>query len=234
MTPQEKVEKLLKYLSINAKAFSEALGYQRPQIIYDLLNGKTKSISNSFANKIVSVYPEISYAWLLTGEGEMLKGQSNAKEIGGAYVATSQDDEVVMVPFIPISAQASFIDTLTSISNDTWLDTLPVVPTDAERANIDAYRIFEVEGDSMTPTVPNGALVLAQEMPEARWHYAEGVVVIGYAEYIVIKRIEKNRLATDNYLILSSDNPRYGSMQVAFADIRCIYRAKRIISADIN
>ena len=74
MTTQEKIEKLLIHLGINAKVFSEKLGYYRPQIIYDIQKGKTKRISEELANKIVSVFPEISRSWLLADEGDMLKG----------------------------------------------------------------------------------------------------------------------------------------------------------------
>ena len=73
MTAQEKIEQLLIYLNINAKVFSEELGYMRPQIIYDIQKGKTKRISEELANKIVSVFPDVSKSWLLAGEGEMLK-----------------------------------------------------------------------------------------------------------------------------------------------------------------
>ena len=73
MITQEKIEKLLIHLGINAKVFSEKLGYYRPQIIYDIQKGKTKRISEELANKIVSVFPEISRSWLLADEGDMLK-----------------------------------------------------------------------------------------------------------------------------------------------------------------
>ena len=85
MTTQEKIEKLLIHLGINAKVFSEKLGYYRPQIIYDIQKGKTKRISEELANKIVSVFPEISRSWLLADEGDMLKG---------GIKQTPQDDNV--------------------------------------------------------------------------------------------------------------------------------------------
>ncbi len=72
MEAHERIEKMLIYLNINAKVFSERLGYERPQAIYDIQNGKTKTISARLAMKIVSVFPVFSKAWLLTGEGEML------------------------------------------------------------------------------------------------------------------------------------------------------------------
>ena len=77
MTAQEKIERLLMYLNINAKVFSENLGYPRPQIIYDIQKGKTKRISEELASKIVSVFPDISKSWLLADEGDMLKVQIN-------------------------------------------------------------------------------------------------------------------------------------------------------------
>lgn len=77
MTAQEKIEKILMYLNINAKVFSEDLGYVRPQIIYDIQKGKTKRISEELASKIVSVFPDISKSWLLADEGDMLKEQYN-------------------------------------------------------------------------------------------------------------------------------------------------------------
>ncbi len=82
MTAAEKIEKMLIYLSINAKVFSEKLGYERPQIIYDIQKGKTKRISAELADKIVSVFTEINKSWLLADEGEMLKDASNNAVVG--------------------------------------------------------------------------------------------------------------------------------------------------------
>ena len=82
MTAQEKIEQLLIYLNINAKAFSEELGYMRPQIIYDIQKGKTKRISEELASKIITVFPNISKSWLLADEGDMLKTQINQSANG--------------------------------------------------------------------------------------------------------------------------------------------------------
>lgn len=68
------INKLLIYSELNAKSFSEKIGLERPQAIYDILKGKTKSISLAMQDKILSVFPELNRTWLMTGEGEMLKG----------------------------------------------------------------------------------------------------------------------------------------------------------------
>lgn len=84
MKADKKIEELLAYLNINAKAFSEKLGYERPQIIYDILKGKTKRISEDLAIKITSVFPMIRKSWLLADEGNMVYAPIN-QEINGGY-----------------------------------------------------------------------------------------------------------------------------------------------------
>lgn len=44
-----------------------------PKEVYDLLNGRTKSITSKFAEKILAVYPYYNIIWLRTGLGEMFK-----------------------------------------------------------------------------------------------------------------------------------------------------------------
>ena len=74
---EEIINKLLNYSELNAKQFAEKIGLERPQAIYDIQKGKTKSISSSMANKILSVFPELNKSWLLSGEGNMLKNNVN-------------------------------------------------------------------------------------------------------------------------------------------------------------
>lgn len=80
MTGAEILDKILTYSGLNVKSLSEKIGLERPQALYDVQNGKTKRISSSMANRILSVFSEFNLNWLLTGEGEMLKGSSNKIE----------------------------------------------------------------------------------------------------------------------------------------------------------
>lgn len=101
MTASEKITELLKYLNINAKSFADRLGYERPQIIYDIQKGKTKRISPDLADKITSVFTQINRSWLLADEGEMLKqGSSNVRPLGLAYAAYEGDEGVAMVDYV--------------------------------------------------------------------------------------------------------------------------------------
>lgn len=72
MNPAERIDAVLKHTRMNVKSLSERLGYARPQGLYDVASGRTKTISQDLARKISTAFPEISQAWLLSGEGEML------------------------------------------------------------------------------------------------------------------------------------------------------------------
>lgn len=81
MTPSERIKAMLAYLGINAKKFSAHLGYERPQLLYDIINDRTKRITELLATRIVSAYPQFNRVWLITGEGEMLKDEAASESI---------------------------------------------------------------------------------------------------------------------------------------------------------
>lgn len=211
------------------KEFAERIQFDKTNLS-SAFNGAERYLTDNLFNKIADAFPQFNRDWLLTGKGDMLK--SNVRSLGDVYSASQKDGGVAMVDFVPVSARASFLENLDTSSYN--LEKFPIIPKAAEKAEIDKYKIFEVDGDSMYPTISDGALILAKIVPESSWHYAEGVVVAVFSDFVVVKRIARNELLTSNTLVLASDNEKYGHMTVQLADIRAIYKAKRIISSDIR
>lgn len=83
MDAKKRICAILQHYNISAKAFSERLGMDRPQAIYDIINGKTRSITEKMAGKIISVFSDISKSWLMSGEGDMFNagGRPSRKKI---------------------------------------------------------------------------------------------------------------------------------------------------------
>jgi phage repressor protein C with HTH and peptisase S24 domain len=240
MNKKERYKFLIRYMisigiAPNQKELGAKLGYTSESAFSQIINGK-KSKPENFTTRLRTLLPSLNLSWLLTGEGEMLlssEKSQNAHEIGGVFSAGQKDDGVLMVDYIPTSASATFVESLAS-GSDVWDEKMPLIPSGNERNEIDELRVFEVEGDSMSPTIISGSLILTKEIPERSWHYAEGVVVAVFAEFVVVKRVAINRLLTDNFLTLSSDNESYGQMTVPLSDIRGLFKAKRIISSPIR
>lgn len=80
MEANERIEALLSYLNIDAAKFAKQIGKERPQAIYDILNCKTRSISNALCSQILSVFPQVNKVWLLTGVGNMIEAPIEAQD----------------------------------------------------------------------------------------------------------------------------------------------------------
>lgn len=80
----------------NVKAFALALGLKTVQVIYDIQSGKTKGISDALAERILLVFPEMSRGWILSGEGEMLRG--GRVQVGGSNFGRIQSDDINLSP----------------------------------------------------------------------------------------------------------------------------------------
>lgn len=163
--------------------------------------------------------------------------ESNAHPVGEAYPVTSSSDDTLLVEFVPISAHATFAESFATDADRT-LERVPIVPRANERTDADALAVFEVDGDSMAPTIISKALILTKQIPAQRWQYAEGVCVVVFAECVVVKRIVRNTLSSllpgTSSLVLGSDNPAYGEMTVPLSELRAIYKVTRIISSEVR
>ena len=73
MELKERISAVLKYADLSASAFAKKIGVKTTQAIYDLLSGKTKTLSTDILNKITACFSTLSVEWLVTGEGEMFK-----------------------------------------------------------------------------------------------------------------------------------------------------------------
>lgn len=224
----ERFDKYMAFKGLNDNKVTVDLGFSNGTIGKSRKEGR--DLSDRVVAKILDFYQDLNRVWLLTGEGDMLNSSGHA--LGGVYSASQKDEEVSLVDYVPVSAHATFIEDLSG--QNVEMDKYPLIATAAERKEIDKYKVFEVEGDSMSPTLNSGALVLVKAIPEQSWHYAEGVVVAVYLDYVVVKRVYRNDLLTNKCLILKSDNEAYGQMPVQMSDLRALYKCKRIISSEIR
>lgn len=176
-------------------------------------------INKSFGNII-------NEDWIFSGKGDMLKDQSNVK-FSGSYIS----ENLIDVTHVTLKTYASFIESLYNCEPD--LDTYKVMPEPGEDLNSEDYMVFDIEGDSMYPTIQSESKILCKKIDENQWEYARGVVVIVYGKTLTVKRILKNDLYINNNLTLKADNPTYGELNVERHEIRGIWQAVRVVSMKI-
>jgi transcriptional regulator with XRE-family HTH domain len=69
----DRILSIIKYLQLSPSDFAEEIGVQRSSISH-LISGRNKP-SLEFIQKILSRFPEVNADWILTGNGEMIKGR---------------------------------------------------------------------------------------------------------------------------------------------------------------
>ena len=233
MSIKERIEIFIEKQGIRRSAFEKACGFS---------NGYTRNLKeNPSATKIEDIlkaYPDLNRVWLLSGEGEMLRPDAKdagdrAEMLGMPFPASTPEEGVSSVRFFSVTPSASFQDFCCSESERP--EYIPVIAPPGEHID-ESSCVFEVHGDSMLPQIPDHAKILCREISPSRWHQVyDGVVVIAYADRFVIKRVVKNRLAAEDFIVIGSDNPDCpGRETVARAGIRCMFQARQILSSPIR
>ena len=87
---REILEFITKNEKISLSKLSQLMGLKRAQPLYDIRDGKIKAISANYANKILSVFPEYSRAWLITGEGKPFSDSDTDKSTSENITSQSQ------------------------------------------------------------------------------------------------------------------------------------------------
>lgn len=82
-TIKYRLAEFLKHLGIGQAKFAQIVGVSK-----GFANNVGDSIRTDNLNKIAEHYPELNLTWLLTGEGEMLKGGTQG-EAGGVTIPAS-------------------------------------------------------------------------------------------------------------------------------------------------
>ena len=85
----EIIASLVQYVGIEIPSLAKTIGVTK-QRLHEIKCGRTKKISLDLANKICAAYPEINKAYLLKGEGELLRndvGNINVSHSPNANVA---------------------------------------------------------------------------------------------------------------------------------------------------
>lgn len=212
---------LLDYLQINAKQFSESLGFDRVDRIYNVLNFKN-GISPNLARTISNHYTEIDYNWLLTGEGDMLKGNERHP------IQIPNDGTFRLVPLINTDAVGGMhkINDVTETDAEYIVSYIPFV--DAKEQDV----CIQVKSDSMIPTCPPGCVVQIREVPNWQEYFGYGnLFVIQLKDgRRIIKEVTRYDANPKDYVLCVSHNKNVPAEELPRSLIVSVWKVIRVLT----
>lgn len=77
---QDRIKTLVEYSGMSVSDFSRHIGLKSPNAIREIINGRTKTLSDAVSMYITKTYPTINQEWLHKGIGEMYNEHATPTE----------------------------------------------------------------------------------------------------------------------------------------------------------
>lgn len=225
MKASDIIDKILKDKGLNAKSFSERLGLERPQAIYDIQKGKTKSISSQMADKITSVFPDISKVWLLTGEDFTTENNPSTAKYPNKDNFFS--DDYRLVPLINLDAVGGMYSGNAIMNEPEY-----VIGTIAFNGALDGDKCIQVTGHSMEPACPPGSIVLIRQVERWKEYFGFGNIFVLLLDdgRRVLKQITKSDDDPRNYVKCVSFNKDYPEEDLPKSMIAGVWKVIKVLT----
>nr|DAS43997.1 MAG TPA: peptidase [Caudoviricetes sp.] len=237
-TINERIKSLVDYFSKgNNSDFANKIGINEANVRNYIANTEPKfNVLEKIANNF-----EINFEWLLTGKGEMLKKEEEESEkkstiikidktktidyMPKVIVVDRHNEEGRNIPLVSVKAQAGY---LIGYEDTKYIEKLPMYSLPGIYGG--TFRMFQIEGNSMYPTLQDGSYVIAEFVHNFHMIRDNRVyVIVTERDGIIVKRV-KNRIAKYHKLYCSSDNRDYGNISIPENEIKEIWECKMYLS----
>lgn len=207
-TVKQRINTFIQEARISQAKFEKRCGLSNGYV-----NNLRKTPSYEKLQNIFRAFPDLNPEWLLTGEGEMLKKKDVDME-------ENPQEEIFPDDFTPLVPTSAFAGGAVAVNEPVMLEQCARLPI--SRQGQPWEMAITVNGDSMEPQIPNGAILLFSKV-RAKWAVPYGnLAVISTVDGVYIKQIAPGD--DKDHLIARSFNPRYPDMVIPADDIIDIYR----------
>lgn len=237
------INRVIQYIDnkgINNSLFEKKCGLSNGYLGTQLR--RNADLGEGVLNKILDNCLDVSPEWLLTGRGEMLKSEGATKVIKTPRVEIIEpikvegrslmpkvvvvdDDDNDRIPLVSVKAQAGYLE---GYDDSNYIEELPTYSLPEMRNG--TYRMFQVSGFSMYPTLQDGSYVIGKFVEDWEWLGDNRVcVVVTERDGVIVKRVT-NRAREKGFLYCKSDNRDYKHIKVMLEDIKEIWECQAHIS----
>lgn len=234
--PIDRVKTIIDNEQLSISGFEKAIGMSNNSIQTALK--RRSNLKDDTLNSILTRFPDYNPTWLLTGDLPIKKEDLNmmVMEQRSDYGKTPQvitvdshnEDNIILVP---MKAKAGY---LKGWSNPDFIRKLPTFRMPG--LNNGVFRMFEVNGNSMFPTIPDRSFVVGSFVENWLTGIKDNqiyVVVSNKIEDGLVKRCI-NKIEKYNNLICKSDNRReYPTQNIDPDDIMEVWEVKLHLNFNI-
>ena len=210
----------------SSRQFALALDYL-PQNLNDIIKGK-RDAPLDLIRKGVEIF-RINPAYLYAGEGSMFLDEAGQDNFRVLTVGVDTNGEE-RIGHVPIEAPSGYAQEL---SDPQFFRSLPNYTLPDRKYQHGSYRSFDVEGDSMYPTLQEGDRLVCNAVDPNDWFsglHDHHVYVVVTRSSILVKRVINN-LQRHRHLELVSDNNYYKKVRLNISEIRELWHVETRISA---
>lgn len=231
-------DRILEYIekkNLSVRAFEMRSGLSNGYI-----NRLRKEPSPTYIDKILNSHNDINEAWLMRGEGPMLKEDEGDPvdergRIMGGYIGDEEEYQKAMQKGLKLIPEVADVF---KGGNGGSIISYDYVTAYWGFANLEASIVVEVEGDSMTPAYPPGARVALKKInfdpgnPCAGVPFGEVFGIVLQEDYnerlsfLKILRRHPDKERRERYWIAQSINKdRYDDFEIEISKVRCLFVA---------
>ncbi|RME96629.1 MAG: LexA family transcriptional regulator [Bacteroidetes bacterium] len=209
----------------SSRQFALSLNYL-PQSLSEILKGR-RDVTIELLRQAILKY-KLNPVYIFTGDGPMFMTEEENNEYRTLVVVTNKTEEEQII-HVPLPAQVGYA---AELSNPSFIEDLPTFSLPDYKYRVGTHRSFDVEGDSMEPTLFEGDKVVCSYLEPTLWETGiknNYVYVVVTKANVLVRRVI-NGIKEQNQIELRADNAFYDPMVLRFSDIREIWYVRARIS----
>lgn len=196
---------------------------------------KNSDIQSKWIMSLVENYPQYNTEWILTGKGSMLKSEINdetntSNTIQAPQIVTIDSSSKDNIVLVPVHAQAGYLN---GYADPEFIENLPTYNLPNLRNGI--FRMFEVKGHSMLPTLHQGSYIVGQFVENWKEDMKDDriYIIVSAEDGVVVKRC-LNRIEKYESIFCKSDNrAEFPSYQINPRDVKEIWEVKLALLSNL-
>jgi hypothetical protein len=197
----QRIERVVRWTGLTVNSFAHAVGLARGENLYQIKRGNN-GISRELASMIATKYPQISRAWLLTGEGDMfaLEGVRRHK-----------------IPFFDADIE-KYVASPDRFTPGSYIQ-LPKV----DDGDFAAF----YNGRAMGDAIPAGAMVVVRGVALENLIPGGDYLVVGKG-FTMLRRVRRE-VGFETLRLLPVDTENFDEIRIDTAAVRELYLVKAVV-----